>query len=163
MCDTPEENFMGQLKFFFNNDKSIINDVSEKRIKYLLEEYKNVVVEKSPVAKAEKIIYQPILELRTKAITQTDKRHAAKIPIKTLKETLVQLAKSICNKHGLTYSRFMESKGYGKGFVRIARTEFCIEALNTLTLTQNHLKEFFNVNHATICYYINPYLKKNKK
>lgn len=147
MC-TPEEHFINEIKHFFNNDTLLINDVSVKRINYLLGEYKSKI---SSIQIIDRVIYEPIKYI---PLTNGQKKEASKISSLTIKKELIALAKTISNKHGLEYMCFMESKGRGKMDVRVARTEFCRTALKLLPISQEYLKDFLMVDHSTICYYI---------
>lgn len=149
---THEDDFIAELRMFYDNDETVINEVSEKRIRYLLNEYKKTV-NTPKVTSIPTIItsYQP-------------QKYRMREMEGTLHDNLLRLAKDISNKYHITYDEFVKSSGKGKGIVREARTEFCHTALSQLPINQQVLKAFLNVNHSTVVFYLKgkKYIKKNK-
>ena len=90
----------------------------------------------------DKVIYKTIVEVDKplKMVTQDDLEREALI---------------ICNNRGIVYNRFIKPP-HGKVDAEVldARKEFCSHILTHYICTQNRLKEFFKVHHATISYYM---------
>lgn len=134
---SKEDIFLGNLEAYLD---LTFNDFDKKRIIGYLEEYgkdlKPVVIYKDRVV--EKLIVE--VPRPEKVVTQDD---------------LEREALTICNKHGIVYSKFVKPlSGKSNAEILAARKEFCSHILINYICTQNRLKEFFKVHHATISYYM---------
>lgn len=141
---THEDNFISELRMFYDNDETIINDVSEKRIRFLLSEYKKTI-------KIPKNIIEPVKLIKT---SYTPQKYRLINMVGTVEENLNRIAKDMCKIYNITFQQFLDSSGRGKGIVREARTEFCHTALSELPINQQVLKQYLDVNHTTIIFYL---------
>jgi len=79
----------------------------------------------------------------------------SKPTVKATQEILMGEAEIIAKKHELKLPLFIKSKrGRSGNEVSAARREFCIMIMDKYKCTQNRLAEFFDVDHATITFYM---------
>jgi hypothetical protein len=143
---TPEENFIKKVEVFIS-DPVIINDVVKKRLLMYLNEYKAELPEKVLFKRMEN-------ELRYIPTKHLERRNIPKKPMIT-DEIMEMVAKDICKQQGANFKEFKQSE-YGKSsyIVTQLRREFCWHIMENYQCTQQIIKNFFNVNHATIVYYL---------
>lgn len=135
---TSEEVFIGNLAAYLD---LTLNEFDKCRILGYLKDYVDglepKVIHKEKIV--EKVIYvegsKPI-----KLVTQTD---------------LERDAATICNECELPYDLFIKSnKRRGANEIAEVRKKFCIHIMANYKCSQEKLRAFFDVNHASINYYL---------
>lgn len=151
---TNEDNFIKEWKMFYDNDHTVVNDVSEKRMRFLLEAYRLKVTNENTiyvkVRDEKKTIEEPGFKstsLALKVLNQYPEYNPTH---------LIRLAREVSTKFGLTTEQFCEkpSTGKSKAFIVKARVEFCKDAITHFPINANRLSEFLNLNHTAISYYL---------
>ncbi len=134
---STENDFLKKLELYLD---LTFNDFDQKRILGYLQDYVNGL---DPIVVYQnKIIEKIVIEVRKPSIiaTQTD---------------LENEALTLCNEYEISVDAFMNPpNGKSTNEVTTARKDFCSRILSKYKCTQNRLKEFFKVNHATISYYM---------
>ncbi len=141
---TSEDIFIDELKMFYNNDESVINDVSEKRIRLLLSEYsKNVAPETITIFK-EVIVEKLVDKLSPKPGT---------VPA-TIKD-YEEEAQRICEKHNIPMSALRRTKDKARLFKNVnARADFSKSLRDKFYAPVVEIGKFLNVDHSTVCHYL---------
>mgnify|MGYP006935495432 CR=1 FL=1 len=134
---TREDLFINDLQAYLGLN---LSDFDKRRVIAYLEDYKANL--EPVIVFKDKIVERVVIEVQKpeKVVTQDD---------------LEREALTICNKHGIVYSKFVKPlSGKSNAEILAARKEFCSHILINYICTQNRLKEFFKVHHATISYYM---------
>ena len=64
--------------------------------------------------------------------------------------------KKICKEFGVTYTEFIRPKsGKSTTLITEVRKIFCHRMIKCFNASRNQLIDYFNVDHTTVCYYIN--------
>lgn len=143
---TPEEVFIKKVDIFIN-DPIVFTDILKKRLLTYLGEYKNQIPEKIV------LVDKPVSHLAfipTKRLLG-GKKNLPKATQKILKHHAIQF----CDQYKVKFSLFIKPpKGKSTWQITAIRKEFCFYIMENYECTQQILKDFFNINHTTIVYYL---------
>jgi len=135
---TAENNFINALQAYLDAD---FTDFDKKRVITFLEDYKQNL--EPVIILKEKIVYKEVIveSFNHKPIvTQTD---------------LEREALTICNQYEIPYDLFIKSKGRrSTNEIAEVRKAFCTHIMKKYKCSQERLRAFFNLNHASINYYL---------
>lgn len=147
---TPEQEFIRKVEVFFD-DPIVINDKVKNRLLFLLKQYRDEL----PPVVVEKEVIKPVKILRFIPTKKLLNKEPNKCPIVN-QDILDSYALEFAKAHGLELKEFKERplSGKCKGVVRMARTDFCKFIMTNYQCTQEILKDYFQVDHTTMVYYI---------
>lgn len=147
MRNTPQENFVDQIRHYFNLE---LRPYDRERIKYYLNEYR----EKDPIVKVHKKVvreaikapsYKPFDIKRPKMPVERDSNLSQQ-------EQLKALADKICKEFGVTYEDLIGRSR--KQEIAFARGQFCVDAYLILKIDTTTIGNFINRNRTIVTYWI---------
>jgi hypothetical protein len=157
-----ENDFIQKLKHYFN-DNSIINEYATKRILVYLNEYKNSlppIVKHVNVVKERKQIFlcPPIKKIPVFIDRATNSEFGIR-PTANLKK-LKEEALAYCEENSIELITFLRKRKCTQ-IQANQRINFCHFMIQKYDISQESLRELFDVNHATISYYLSK--RENRK
>jgi len=140
---TNEDDFIKEWKMFYDNDSTVVNDVSERRMRMLLEGFK-LGIKVEPIIIHEKVIIEKeVLVQRAKGTTPA-----------TMTDLLNE-AQSICTKHSIPMSTLRRTVDKSRIIKNVeARIDFVRTVRTKFYSSLPELANFLNLDHTTVIYYL---------
>ena len=140
---TNEDDFIKEWKMFYDNDSTVVNDVSEKRMRMLLEGFKlGIKVETIIIHK--KIVFETPIDF-----VKEKKGNAA------TKDDYIEEAKKICEKYSIPMTTLRRTLDKSREFKNVsARKEFVQTLRSKFYSPVTTMGSFLNLDHTTIVYYL---------
>lgn len=148
---TPEDIFIKDLKDYLC-DWEVMDDKTCKRVRFLLNKYKQhfpptKLIEKT--VEKEVIVYRNQIKYINKNDIETSQEYCSI-------QTLIKEAKAFCDENKIDYYKFKKSnQRKAPTQIVLLRKKFCNQLRVKYIISVLTLARFFNIDHSTICYYLN--------